>query len=103
MQFRTVQGTILESLFIAQINSLQVEQNKIIKLSIEKVDCVLVSNLIKDFYEDLGALFCEFVDKQVMLPHIDSVNTIKPSKQTIIFEKITYWPDMNIRATAFFK
>lgn len=61
----------------------------------------MVSDFTKDFYGDLGALFCEPMNEEVMLSHVDSIDTVKPSEHIIISKKITYWSDTNIRATTF--
>ena len=102
-QFQTVQGAIQADIPGVRIHASQVEEVKAGEVSLDENDCFLVSDPTEDFYGDLAALFCESVDEEVMLPHVDSVDTVKPFEHTIVSGKITHRPDTNIRATAFSK
>lgn len=43
------------------------------------------------------------MNEEVILFHVDSIDTIKPFEHTIISEKITHRSDTNIRVTTFSK
>ncbi|MCJ1344896.1 hypothetical protein MMC31_003101 [Peltigera leucophlebia] len=102
-RFQTVQGAIQADIPGVRTHASQVEEVKAGEVSLDENDCFLVSDPTEDFYGDLGALFCEPVDEEVMLPHVDSVDPVKPFEHTIVSGKITHRPDTNIRATAFSK
>lgn len=73
---------------VVQIHALRIGEVKAGEVSLGADDCMPISDPSKDLYKDLGALFCEPVDKKIVLLQVHSFNTVKPFEHTIVSKSI---------------
>ncbi len=86
-----MQRPVQEDILIVWVPASQIIEVKVGKVRSGVDDCILISDPVENFYEDLGTLFTNLkpgIEKIGQL-HVNCITIVKPLDNTISLEKYT--------------